>query len=99
MAPFILNMLADVACRDAPRLSHQNGAMRGVYHRAGQRPDPVAYCALRGLACFLRATGASSTLLIGPEAPDGLDQALDRRREHEIRDARGRLSCARPHRS
>src|SRR5258708_14772788 len=21
--------------------------MRGVYHRAGQRPDPVAYCALR----------------------------------------------------
>jgi hypothetical protein len=20
--------------------------MRGVYHRAGQRPDPVAYCAL-----------------------------------------------------
>lgn len=23
------------------------GAMRGVYHRAGQRPDPLAYCALR----------------------------------------------------
>src|SRR5216684_7048783 len=23
------------------------GAMRGVYHRASQRPDPVAYCALR----------------------------------------------------
>src|SRR6266436_8871817 len=24
--------------------------MRGVYHRAGQRPDPVAYCALQGRA-------------------------------------------------
>src|SRR6266436_3179345 len=24
------------------RLSHENGAMRGVHHRAGQRPDPAA---------------------------------------------------------
>jgi len=23
--------------------------MRGVYHRAGQRPDPVAYCALQAI--------------------------------------------------
>src|SRR5258708_6791255 len=28
-------------------LSRRCGAMRGVYHRAGQRPDLVAYCALR----------------------------------------------------
>jgi hypothetical protein len=45
--------------RTVTRLSHRNGAMRGVYHRAGPpdpasgrpdgrlRPDPVAYCALR----------------------------------------------------
>ena len=26
--------------------------MRGVYHRAGQRPDPVAYCALRLRRCL-----------------------------------------------
>src|SRR5258708_26459193 len=31
--------------RDAAKVGC--GAMRGVYHRAGQRPDPVAYCALR----------------------------------------------------
>src|SRR5215813_10428491 len=24
--------------------------MRGVYHRAGQRPDPVAYCALQAIS-------------------------------------------------
>jgi ABC-type nitrate/sulfonate/bicarbonate transport system ATPase subunit len=32
----------------------------------------------------------------GPEAPDALDEAPDRRRQHEIHDACGRLSCARP---
>src|SRR6266853_1793918 len=30
----------------------RSGAMRGVYHRAGQRPDPVAYCALRLRRCL-----------------------------------------------
>jgi hypothetical protein len=27
--------------------------MRGVYHRAGQRPDPVAYCALRAVVSLI----------------------------------------------
>src|SRR5215831_20443383 len=54
------------------------------------------------LACFLRARKASFTLPngttwspLGPEAPDALDQAFDRRREHEIRHPCGRLSRAR----
>jgi hypothetical protein len=46
MRRFISNRLAEVR-RDVARLSHENSAMRGVYHRAGQRPDPVAYCVLR----------------------------------------------------
>src|SRR5260370_5047723 len=33
--------------RDVTRFSRDNGAMHGVYHRVGQRPAPLAYCALR----------------------------------------------------
>src|SRR5262245_17912371 len=56
--PVHLNALAAVAV-ERRAFSHRNGAMRGVYHRAGPpgpasgrpdgrlRPDPVAYCAPR----------------------------------------------------
>src|SRR6266849_4013853 len=34
--------------------------MRGVYHRAGQRPDPVAYCTLRRRQQRERLPGAAT---------------------------------------
>src|SRR5467141_3421380 len=36
--------------------------MRGVYHRAGQRPDPVAYCALRPPKGNTRRRGVAATM-------------------------------------
>jgi hypothetical protein len=32
--------------REAKRIAPRGGAVRGVHHRAGRRPDPLAYCAL-----------------------------------------------------
>src|SRR5260370_2429720 len=52
--------------------------MRGVYHRAGQRPDPVAYCALRATGSpewrnalrLLRPTGYRTASITLPTLPN-----------------------------
>src|SRR5260221_13063143 len=49
--------------------------MRGVYHRAGQRPDPVAYCALQ----TANSRSLVRSLELAQQVVAAFDSALERR--------------------